>query len=166
MRARALWIATVAVMASTLLGTPASAETKVKDDQLGDAPAAIDITRARYVHNDDAVIVVAKIPDLGGAGEAQLAVSRFEIFEAGYVVRLIKRRGEPATVGLFYFDHFDLLERDCDAVEGAWRAHSIRIEVSRDCLKGHKRDVVFAQVATIRGEKVDRAPAVRRLARG
>lgn len=157
---------TVMVVAGACLAAPrAHAETKVKPDPSGDGPAAIDITRARYTHGDGRVKVFARVPALGRAGEATLSISRFEIFEAGYVVRLDKRPGEPAEVGLYYFNHFDLEKRDCDDVSGTWGETSIRLSVARSCLEGHAPRRVFAQVGIAKGEQVDFAPAATRLAR-
>ena len=154
------------VVLATLIALPAQAETKVKQDREGDAPAAIDVTRARYSHGETHVRVTARISALGRVGEAALSISRFEIFEAGYVVRIIKHRGKPARVGLFYFDHFDLEKRACDDVSGTWGRTAIRLKVARECLVGHARPRVFAQFGIQRGQEVDRAPAVPRLARG
>ena len=151
--------------AACLAASPAYAETKVKPDQAGDAPAAIDVTRARYTHGDGRVRVVARIPGLGGSGEAGLSISRFDIFEAGYVVRLDKRPGLPATVGLYYFNHFELEKRDCDGVTGKWGKSAVRLSVARSCLDGHRTRRVFAQFGIAQGERDDFAPAARRLAR-
>ena len=157
--------AVIAMLSLVLVGSPAVAETVVDKDSVDDAPAWIDITRARYTYNSDRAKVIARIPDLGRAGEAALSITRFEVFEAGYVVRIIKRRGERATVGLYFFDHFDLNKRKCDGVSGTWGDSYVRLSVPTDCLDGHAKRNVFAQFGIQRGQKVDRAPAVRRLAR-
>ncbi len=148
-----------------LTGTPAHAATRVKQDRTGDAPARIDITRATYTYADGRVKVRARIPDLGRYGTAALSISRFEIFEAGYVVRIVKRVGQPARVALFYFDHFDLHRRDCDQVSGNWNDSSIRLAVSTSCLKRHARPRVFVQFGISRAGNSDFAPAVRSLPR-
>lgn len=166
MRATRVLVAAVTAMGLTLVGSPADAETKVRQDETGDAPAKIDVTRVRYSYGDDRVKAVARIPDLGRRGEAALSISRFEVFEAGYVVRIRKRLGKPARVSLLYFDHFDLHPRECDGLSGAWRDSSIRLSVATSCLRGHARPRIFTQFGIQRGDDVDRAPAVRRLARG
>ena len=88
------------------VAAPASAQTVDRNDPAGDAPARIDITKVRYTHESDRVRVSAKIPDLGKSGTADFLVSRYEIFEAGYVVRIRQHRDQPAKVSLLYFDHF------------------------------------------------------------
>ena len=107
------------------------------------------------------------MPDLGRAGRAELSISGFEIFEAGYVVRLVKRAGQPPRTRLFFFDHFDLNRSPCDDVRGSWRQSTgkVRLSVATECLDGHARRRAFTQVGLVRGERVDLAPAVRRLAR-
>lgn len=149
----------------SLAAPPAYAETKVKPDPAGDAPSGIDITRARYTHGDGRVKVFARVPALRRSGEATLSISRFGIFEAGYVVMIKKKLGEPGEVALYYFDHFGLEKRDCDGVSGTWGETSIRMSVPRSCLEGHAPRRVFAQVGISLGEQVDLAPAARRLAR-
>jgi hypothetical protein len=144
----------------------AAAEIVERRDASGDAPASIDITRATYKHSLRRVSAVARVPGLGQRGSADLAVSRFEIFEAGYVVRIRKRVGEPATVRLLFFNHFDLEPRACDGVRGRWTENRVALSVPRRCLEGHARRNVFAQVGLRRGQDVDLAPAVRRLTRG
>ena len=154
------------ILGGAFLATPpAYAETKVKPDPSDDAPSGIDITRARYTHGDGRVKVFARVPALRDSGEASLSISRFEIFEAGYVVLIKKRLGEPARVRLYFFNHFDLEKRDCDGVSGRWGETSIRLSVPRSCLEGHATHRVFAQVGVSLGEQVDLAPAARRLAR-
>ena len=90
------------------VAAPASARTVVRDDPAGGAPARIDITKVRYSHLSDRVRVAAKFPDLGKSGTADFLVSRFEMFEAGHVVRIRQHRDGPAQVSLLYFDHFRL----------------------------------------------------------
>lgn len=102
MRAAKVVVVTVSILSLFLVGSPARAETRTKADRTDDAPARIDITRARYSYGNDRVKVVARIPKLGRVGEASLSITRFEIFEAGYVVRIIKRAGKPAKVGLYF----------------------------------------------------------------
>jgi hypothetical protein len=121
----------------------------------------------RYAHLDDRVRVSAKIPDLGRSGTADLLVSRYEIFEAGYVARIRKPRGEPARVSLLYFDHFDLKKRSCKGLSGTWGRQVVRMKVPRSCLKGHATKRVMTQffIAFGSGEQFDEAPAVRRLRR-
>ena len=75
---------------------PAHAETRVKSDRLADVPDVIDISGVRYTHGNERIRVTAQIPHLGSAGEAALSISKFEIFEAGYVVSIVKQHGKPA----------------------------------------------------------------------
>ena len=107
---------------------PAHAETRVKSDRLADAPDVIDISGVSYTHGNERVRVTAQIPHLGSAGEAALSISKFEIFEAGYVVRIVKQHGKPAKVGLFFFNHFDLEKRVCNDVSGSWDAERYSLE--------------------------------------
>lgn len=154
-----------AVLLAGGVAAPASAQTVTREDPAGDAPARIDITRVRYAHLDDRVRVAARIPDLGAAGTADLLISRFEIFEAGYVARIRKVTGKQAKVSLLYYDHFDLRKRACRGLTGSWEADKIRLKVPRSCLKGHRTTYVFTQFVIARGEPFDEAPAVKRLKR-
>ena len=160
-------LAGVALLAAMLASAvvPASAETVRRDDPRGDAPARIDVSRATYTHSQHRVRVVARIPSLGRAGTAVLSISRFEIFEAGYVVEIKKRAGEPPRTRLFFFNHFDLEPRRCAAVSGTWGDHRVSLSVARSCLTGHARERVFVQFGIQHGSHVDRAPAVKRLRR-
>lgn len=155
----------VALLAATVAAAPVHADTRSRTDPAGDAPPGIDITRARYSYEDGHVSVRARVPGLADVGKAELSISRFEIFEAGYVVRLVKRAGQPPRTRLFFFDHFDLTRRPCDDVAGSWRAGTVRLSVAASCLQGHARRRAFTQVALVRGEDLDFAPEVRRLAR-
>lgn len=155
-----------AVVASLLAVTPAAtAETEVRKDRSGDAPAAIDIEEVDYVYGNGRVSVVASIPDLGRSGRADLTVTRFDTFEAGYVLRIVKRSGDPAKIRLYYFDHFDLDRRRCNDLGGKWRGGGLSIGVPVDCLSGHARRSIRTQVTSAKGREYDRAPAVARLAR-
>jgi len=165
MRASITVATAVTALALTLTATPAGADTRTRQDPTGDAPAGIDVTRARYTYADGHVRVRATVPELGRRGRAELSISRFEIFEAGYVVRLVKRAGQPPRTRLFFFDHFDLTRRPCDDVTGTWRQGTVRLSVATSCLQGHARRRAFTQVGLVRGGDVDLAPAVRRLAR-
>lgn len=153
----------VAMLASGTVS--ASAETVRRDDPVRDAPAHIDVTRAVYTHSQSRVRVVARIPELGRSGTAALSISRFDIFEAGYVLQIKKRVGERPRTRLYFFNHFDLVPRRCADVTGVWRTHQVRLSVARSCLSDHARERVFAQFGIQRGDQVDRAPAVRRLHR-
>jgi hypothetical protein len=166
MRPRVCVAAVVASIALTLGATPALADTKTRVDPVGDAPAGIDITLARYSYENGRVSVRARVPDLARRGRADLSISRFEIFDAGYVVRLVKRAGKPPRTRLYFFDHFDLHRRPCDDVRGWWRNGAVRLSVDADCLEDHARRRIFTQVGLIRRQDFDMAPAVRRLARG
>ncbi len=157
----------IAVLLGSVIAAPAAiAETERRQDARNEAPSAIDISEVTYTHGLRQVRVVATIPDLGRRGSAALSISRFTIFEAGYVVEIKKRRGHPARTKLYYFNHFDLEPRRCSDVEGQWGADHVRLKVARHCLDGHRREQVFAQFGIQRGEAIDRAPAVRRLQRG
>ena len=143
----------------------AHAAVAIRDDATGDAPAAIDIKQAQYSYGDGRVRVVSAVPDLGRYGRAELAISRFEVFEAGYVVRIVKKVGEAPTVRLLYYDHFSLKRRACEGVGGRWRDRSIALRVPVSCLRDHATPRIFVQLSTQRGDRIDRAPAVKRLAR-
>jgi hypothetical protein len=156
----------VASIALSLGVTPALAETKTRVDPADDAPAGIDITLARYSYENGRVSVMARVPHLARRGRADLSISRFEIFDAGYVLRLVKRAGKPPRTRLYFFDHFDLHRRPCDDVRGSWRSGTVRLSVDADCLEDHARRRIFTQVGLIRRQTVDVAPAVRRLERG
>ncbi|MBA2952774.1 hypothetical protein GON03_22375 [Nocardioides sp. MAH-18] len=159
---------TVAAVAAALVATaaPSSADTVRRKDPLGDAPASIDIASATYTHADQHLRVVARIPDLGSRGTAALSLSKFGIFEAGYVVQIRKRPGQPPRTRLLFFDHFDLRPRACDDLTGTWRRQTVTLAVARSCLTGHAQRRMFAQFGIQRGVEVDRAPAVTRLRRG
>ena len=145
--------------------SPAGAEQVRRVDPRGDAPAAIDIWSARYQHREHRVRVVANIPDLGQRGRASLSISRFTIFEAGYVAIIKKRAGKDPQVRLTFFNHFELQPRDCPGVSGSWTDDQVKLSVPRSCLEGHARQRVFVQFAILRGSDVDRARPVKRLAR-
>lgn len=150
------------------LATPATAETVVRRDPRGDAPDRIDTTRAAYAHGEHRVRVVARVPKLGKAGTADLLVSRYEIFEAGYVVRIRERRDKPARLRLLHFDHFDLVPVACEGLSGSWGQRRVRLSVPRSCLTGHATNRVFTQlfIAFGSGEQFDEVRAVKRLRRG
>ena len=159
-------VTVIAVLLGSLIAPPAGAATERRQDARNDAPDAIDISEATYTHGLRQVRVVATIPDLGRRGSAALSISRFTIFEAGYVVEIKKRRGHPARTELYFFNHFDLEPRRCSDAAGRWGADEIRLRVPRRCLDGHRREQLFVQFGIQRGQSVDRAPAVRRLQRG
>ncbi|MFC7496772.1 MULTISPECIES: hypothetical protein [unclassified Nocardioides] len=161
----AAWVAGSILTLMVGAAAPASAETVVRDDPTGDAPERIDVTRARYTHTDDQIRVVARVPELGDAGTAALSISRFGIFEAGYVVQIRKRPDEQPRARLLFFNHFDFEPRRCADVSGTWGQRRVTLVVDRSCLTGHARRHVFAQFGIQHGQQVDRASAVRRLAR-
>jgi hypothetical protein len=154
---------TVAMLLTVL---PAQADTVTRRDRANDAAERVDVTRARYTHRPARISALARIPNLGRAGDASLSITRFEVFEAGYVLRITKRAGQRPRVRLFSFDHFSLNRRRCKGISGTWRARSIRLGVPTRCLRGHARPKVFTQFGISRGRQLDRAPAVRRLSRG
>ena len=159
--------AACAVLLAGGVAVPASAQTVVREDPRGDAPARVDVTRVRYAHQSDRVRVAARVPDLGSAGTADFLVSRFEVFEAGYAARIRKQRGKAPRVSLLYFDHFNLKKRTCRGLTGSWSGEVVRLKVPRSCLKGHATKRVFAQLFITfgSGEQFDEAPAVLRLRR-
>jgi hypothetical protein len=158
--------ALVAAAALVLTAAPAHAQTVERTDRRGDAPASIDVARATYTHGAETISVVARVPRLGDRGTAALSLSKFEIFEAGYVVRIRKRPGREPRVRLFFFNHFDLEPRTCSAVSGSWGPRRVTLSVARSCLVDHAQDTMFAQLGLRRGADVDFAPAVKRLRRG
>ena len=155
------------VCGALLLGvsSAAHAEEVWRDDVRGDAPAAIDARGARYTHGENRVTVVAKLPKLGGVGQAALSISRFTIFEAGYVALITKQAGEKPRVRLTFFDHFKLNPAKCSSISGAWGDGRIKLSVARTCLLGHAREMIYVRFGIQRGSKVDRVPAVEQLAR-
>lgn len=160
-------IAAVALVGG--LSAPAVADTAVRKDPAGDAPARIDVTKVRYSHLSDRVRVSAKIPKLGKSGTADFLVSKFEIFEAGYVVRIRQPKGKRAQVSLLYFDHFSLKKQKCKGVSGSWGKNVVRLKVPRSCLKkrGHATKELTTQffISFGSGEQFDEAPAVLSLRR-
>lgn len=161
---RALLAPAVALLLTAGTLSPAAAEVVRRTDAAGDAPAAIDVTRARYAHDSHVRVKVA-VPDLGRRGAASLAVSRFTVFEAGYVATISKPRGRPARLRLEFFDHFDLEPRSCPGLAGRWGRTRVTLAVPRSCLEGHRTPHVFAQVSLTRDDALDRVPPVRRLRR-
>ena len=158
-----------ALVPALVLGTnltPAGAETRARADRAGDAPTAIDATSATYTHGPRRVSVVATIPALGDRGSAALSISKFDIFEAGYVVQIRKRVGQEPRTRLTFFNHFDLQPRRCPGVRGTWSDDVVRLSVPRSCLTGHRAERLFVQFGIQRGADVDRVPAIRNLPRG
>jgi hypothetical protein len=147
------------------VAAPAAGETVERDDRQGDAPASIDVVHATYSHTHSRVRVVARLPHLGRGGAADLSISRFEVFELGYVLRITNRPGKPPRTQLLFYNHFDLVPRGCAAIAGTWTRGVIRMSVARTCLAGHAAEDVFAQFAIRHGRNTDRVPAVRRLHR-
>lgn len=156
----------VAAIALVLTAAPAHAQTVTRQDRQGDAPPRIDVTSATYTHAADRLRVVAEIPDLGRSGTAALSLSKFGVFEAGYVVEIKKRPGRTPRTALYYYNHFDLEPRACSSVTGVWGRERVILSVKRSCLRGHARARMFAQFGIQYGSHVDRAPAVRRLRHG
>lgn len=149
-----------------LVPSSAHAETVRRQDANGDAPARIDIRSVKYSHGPRRVRVVASIPDLRANGTASLSISRFSIFEAGYVLQIRKRPGSPPRTRLRFLNHFDLEPRTCAGISGRWVDDRITLSVARTCLEGHATNRIFVQFGIQRGDAIDRAPAVRRLSRG
>jgi hypothetical protein len=155
----------VSLLLVAAVAAPASAEKIRRVDARGDAPQAIDIWSARYSHGVHRVSVVASLPDLGQRGRASLSISKFEIFEAGYVALIKKRPGAAPQVRLTFFNHFDLEPRECPGLTGSWASARVKLSVPRSCLDDHAQERVFAQFGIQRGSEIDRARAVRRLDR-
>lgn len=154
------------VTASLVLSAlPAHAETVTRRDRANDAAARVDVTRANYTYRPLRISAHARIPNLGRAGDASLSITRFEVFDAGYVLRITKRAGQPPRVRLFFFDHFSLNRRRCQGISGVWGDRSITLGVPTRCLRGHARSTVLTQFGISHGHQLDRAPAVRRLSR-
>ncbi|QCW52118.1 hypothetical protein FE634_19920 [Nocardioides dongxiaopingii] len=168
-RVRTFATASIALvlLTATVVPTASGATARLKDDQ-GDAPAAYDVTAVRYVHSASRVVAVARVPGLGDRGRAQLSVTHFTTFEAGWVGQISKRPGAAARVRLFFFDHVDLNPRPCSGLEGSWGEGRIRISIPKDCMEGDVQDAnrLFSQFAAGRGNDFDLAPAVRRLREG
>lgn len=166
MRTRTISFATVLAAVVALFPSSASAETAVKRDQRNDAPAGIDITRVAYAYSDQRVAATVRVPELGATGRMGLSISRFEVFEAGYIA--VVRRTADGTVSarLLYFDHFDTTPRPCD-VDGTWSraAGVITVSVPVSCLRRHRTEQIYTSARTLRGERFDDAPAVPRLSR-
>ena len=154
---------TALVLGLCLSSGVAAAETVVRVDKTGDAPRGIDIDSARYSYAGGEVAVTARVQDLQRMGSASLSITRFEVFEAGYIVRIVKKRGRPAQTALLYFDHFDATERTCDGVRGRWGRSRIRLVVPTECLRDHRTSSLFVQFGISDAGRVDHAPAVVRL---
>ena len=90
-------VAAAALVVTAAVVAPAAAETVERDDRRGDAPASIDVVHATYSHTHSRVRVVVRVPDLGRGGVADLSISRFELFELGYVLRITNRPGQPPS---------------------------------------------------------------------
>ena len=159
------WLVGLATLGLVASGTTASAETVRRTDPRGDAPAGIDLTRVSYTHETQRLKVVAVLPRLGDAGVATLSLSRFEVFEAGYVVEIRKRAGHEPRTRLLFFDHFDTEPRACDDVAGTWGDRRVTLSVARSCLTGQARPRMLAEFTIQRGAEADHAPAVTRLRR-
>ena len=166
MNIRTLGFATVLTAVLALLPASASAETVVRRDARNDAPAGIDITRVAYAYSARRVAATVRVPELARTGRMGLSISRFEVFEAGYIA--VVRRTSDGTVSarLLYYDHFDTTPRPCD-VEGSWSraAGAITVGVPVSCLRRHRTEQIYTSARTLRGERIDDAPAVRRLSR-
>lgn len=149
------------LMGPLFLAAPAEGASKTRSDPAEDAPARVDVTEARYSYGDNRTSVVITVPELGDAGRVYFRVSRYEIFEAGYVLRLRKQAGEEPRVRLLYYDHFDIKPRACSAKGGSWGDDTIRMRVSNDCLDGHARRRAFMDLSTATGEQFDEVAKVR-----
>ncbi len=158
----------VTVMVTLVIAAPAGtahAESRSKGDPADDAPASIDLRRVAYGYTDGTVSVKARVPDLGKSGRADLSITRFMVFEAGYVLRIVKHRGSGPKVGLYYYDHFSLERRACTGLGGRWKKPVIALSVPTGCLRGHARRRIRVQLGAQRGSNIDRAPAIRHLER-
>lgn len=167
MGTRTLSIAALLAVVVTLLPASASAETVVRLDARNDSPAGVDITRVRYAYSVERVAAKVRVPELAPTGRMGLSISRFEVFEAGYVAVVRRRADGTVSARLLYFDHFDTTPRRCD-VDGAWSraTGTIRVSVPVSCLDGHRTQRIYTAARTLRGNHADDAPVVRRLSRG
>lgn len=159
-------LAVTAAATTLMLAVPAPsvAQSETRQDRAGDAPAAIDVRDVVYTYRAGKVTVRAEIPELGNRGEASLSISQFAVFEAGHVLRVLKRPGQSAEVGLAYFDHFSLQPRRCKEMRGVWGQDVIRMRVATSCLGDDAVPRIFIQFGISADDEIDRAPAVRRLA--
>ena len=109
-------MAIVPVLAAVLVVQPAIAvaDSAARPDSRNDAPARIDISRVQYQHRVHRVSTRVRIPDLGRTGRVALAISRFDVFEAGYVAIVRRRSDGSVSRRLGYFDHFETTPRRCD----------------------------------------------------
>ena len=164
---RSIAIAPVLAAVLVLLPATAVADSAARRDSRNDAPARIDVTRVLYQHRVHRVSTRVRIPELGRTGRVALAISRFDIFEAGYVASVRRRSDGSVSRRLGYFDHFETTPRRCD-VGGSWnRARGVvTVTVPRDCLKGHRTPRLYVAARSLHGNSFDDAPAVRRLGRG
>ena len=154
----------VAIVAVWGLATlPAHADSEHRQDARGDAPPVIDVRGVEYSHGTRLVRARAHVPGLGRRGSASISISRFAIFEAGYVLQIKKRLGMPARLRFGFFNHFDLEPRQCSGASARWGDRGISLSVPRSCLEGHRTHRLFVQFGLQRGRDIDRAPAVRRL---
>lgn len=154
--------------ALALTASPAGADTRARTDARRDAPASIDISRATYRHTGSRVSTTIRVPHLGKRGRASLAISRYGIFEAGYVAVVRKMPGQRAKARLFFFDHVQNRPRACTGLRGTWKRSTgtITVSVPRTCLPGHRTRRLYVAARTMRGDAFDDAPAVTRLRRG
>lgn len=157
-------VAVVALVAGGAAPSASGATARVRD-AAGDAPASYDVRGVRYSHSAARVVGVARVPGLGDRGKAQLSVTDFTVFEAGYVGQVVQRPGAAPRVRLFYFDHVDLLPRACAGITGSWGEGRVSISIPKSCMEQgvEQADRVFVQVAVGRGGDFDLAPAVRRI---
>jgi hypothetical protein len=146
--------------------SPAYSQTVHRQDAKDDAPATIDVRGVDYSHAKRRVRVEARIPDLGNRGSAALSISKFTIFEAGYVLEIVKRAGKQPKLKFGFFNHFEVEPRECSTMSGRWSGDTVFLSVARKCLVGHVRERLFVQFGIQRGQSVDLAPPVRRLRRG
>lgn len=156
----------LAVLLAVLPAT-ASADTTIRRDPRNDAPAGIDITRVRYSYTDNRVSTRVRVPELADSGRIGLSISRYSIFEAGYVA-VVRRRSDGTTSRrLLYYNHFDTTPRRCD-VDGSWNSSTgiVRVSVPRSCLENHRTPRIYVAARVLRGQRFDDAPPARRLPRG
>lgn len=167
MRPRTLALTLLITAILSVLPASAAADTATRRDPRGDAPAGIDIVRSHYRHAVRSVSARVYLPALSDTGSVSLAISRFDVFEAGYVAVVRRRADGTVSRRLLYFDHFDYLPRRCD-VGGRWNRDTgvVTVKVPRRCLDDHRRPRLYLGARAYKRNRVDVAPPVLRLRRG
>lgn len=167
MKVRLAAVGSLLGLAVAGLPSTVNADSVGRVDARNDAPAGIDITRVEYRHHAHRVSARVRVPDLARTGRVSLAISKFDVFEAGYVAVVRRRSDGTVSRRLTYFNHFDTTPRSC-RVRGTWDRSDgvVTVSVPRRCLDGHRRERIYTAARALRGGVFDDAPSVRRLQRG